>query len=93
MEELKKIQSWEERVHLVVSKITLSSTNLWSKDELKIAANLFYRKLLIADCYKPTSKLICQNIVLMKASHSDVQLNVLGNDYGLSEVCYLNKVF
>ena len=56
MEELKKIQSWDERVHLVVSKITLSSTKLWSKDVLKIAANSFYRKLLIADCYKPTSK-------------------------------------
>ena len=56
------------------------------RKQVCIAAESFYRKLVIADKYEPNAKLL-HNITLVKAANgTSEQPQSLGDDYGLSEV-------
>ena len=54
--------------------------------ELSIAAKWFGRQILVGHQYQPVSKLAGVPIVLVKATVGRQAAEVLGNDYGLSEV-------
>ena len=54
------------------------------REQLCIAAESFYKKLIIADKYKPSIKLQ-HGVTLIKAAGGEQSHN-LGDDYGLSQV-------
>ena len=59
-----------------------------SRTEIKKAAWLFYRKLVVADSYRPDFRLASgTNVTLVRASQSTVQADLLGADYGLGSMC------
>ncbi|OAD52584.1 Fatty acid synthase [Eufriesea mexicana] len=78
------ISTDEEILNKVVELI--SNSQLKSKD-LKIAASLFYKKLIAAYFYK-TDSVYNGDVLLIKAKDNFVSLN---KDYGLSKICN-NKV-
>lgn len=78
--ELERLPSWESRVERVTSLIDSGSH---SAEALAAAAASFYKKLVIADAYKPTRQLRAP-VTLFTARDNYV---TLGEDYGLRAVC------
>jgi fatty acid synthase len=80
---------FDSRVALAAS--TLVNAGVIGADSAHIlhgAIMSFYRKLVIADSYKPTSRLGARTCVtLVRASDSIAHSNDLGSDYGLAAVC------
>ncbi|XP_060080138.1 fatty acid synthase-like [Ylistrum balloti] len=82
-QEIEKQTDFSGRLKIVVEK--LSKLDLFkSSADLDIAAEAFYRRLMISDQYKPTKKLH-GNVTLVKAGAGD--MGPLEQDYGLSEIC------
>ncbi|KAG6462008.1 hypothetical protein O3G_MSEX013000 [Manduca sexta] len=75
--ELERLPDWEARVSRIAQVVGAGDP------ALPAAAASFYRKLVIADAYKPTQKLRAP-VTLFTARDNYV---TLGEDYGLREVC------
>jgi hypothetical protein len=82
-------KDFESRARVATS--ILVSTGLINSLAAEMTQNAmasFYRKLLIADGYKPTSHLDASTrVLLVKASNSFPHAKTLGDDYGLGNVC------
>lgn len=75
--ELERLPDWEARVGRVAMTVGAGD------EALPLAAASFYRKLVIADAYKPSGRLRAP-VTLFTARDNYV---TLGEDYGLREVC------
>lgn len=80
-EELEQLASWEERVRRAVAE--LAGCTPHPADALAAAGAAFYRKLAVADSYKPSGRLRAP-VHLFTASDNYV---TLGEDYGLRALC------
>ena len=75
-----------ERISHIIDKHLMPLEHFSDRQQLHTAAESFYKKLVIADKYKPEKKLQ-HGITLIKASSATSdQPQSLGDDYGLSEV-------
>ena len=77
-------------MHHITEIIVSGMPHLNNKD-VETAVESFYRKLVIADKYKPATKL-SSDITLIKATEKHQEAGALGADYGLSQVlhCIIN---
>ncbi|XP_053612449.1 fatty acid synthase-like [Plodia interpunctella] len=80
--ELDKLPNWDARMSRIHKELNGMTSH--SPDELGTAAWCFYRKLVIADTYKPSGK-ISAPVTLFRAR--DNYVLTLGEDYGLRAVC------
>lgn len=80
--ELERLPSWEERVARTTVLVG-DAAGSHDADTLAAAAGSFYRKLVVADTYKPAGNLSAP-VTLFTARDNYV---TLGEDYGLREVC------
>jgi len=80
---------WNARVSSTVSAlVTAGVASAEAAAKLSTAILHFYRKLVIADQYRPTSRLGASiPITLVRASESSRQVELLGEDYGLGSLC------
>jgi len=65
----------------------LATGQFKDKHDLEAAIESFWCKLKMADEYKPSCKLKNNKVQLFKATGGFVESEVLGEDYGLQEVC------
>lgn len=79
--ELERLADWSERVDRTVA--LLAGAASYSPEALAQAAHSFYRKLVMADRYRPAGELRAP-VTLFTARDNYVALR---HDYGLSEVC------
>ncbi|XP_064637682.1 fatty acid synthase-like isoform X2 [Lineus longissimus] len=84
-EELLQQPTLEDRLKHT-TQCLISTHQFPSADDLMAAAHSFYLKLLAADKYWPDVTYY-GNITLLKATDGLAQSKVLGEDYGLGEVC------
>ncbi|XP_049706557.2 fatty acid synthase [Helicoverpa armigera] len=80
--ELERLPSWEARLART-TQLVGAAAGPHDADALAAAAGSFYRKLVIADTYKPAGRLRAP-VTLFTARDNYV---TLGEDYGLREVC------
>lgn len=80
--ELERLPSWEARLAHTTSLVG-PAAGPHGAEALAAAANSFYRKLVIADTYKPAGRLRAP-VTLFTARDNYV---TLGEDYGLRAVC------
>nr|AGR49310.1 fatty acid synthase [Agrotis ipsilon] len=80
--ELERLPSWEARLAHTTALVG-PAAGPHGAEALAAAANSFYRKLVIADTYKPAGRLRAP-VTLFTARDNYV---TLGEDYGLREVC------
>ncbi|CAH0584002.1 unnamed protein product [Chrysodeixis includens] len=80
--ELERLPSWEARVGRTTALVG-AAAGPHGADALAAAAASFYRKLVVADTYKPAGRLRAP-VTLFTARDNYV---TLGEDYGLREVC------
>lgn len=80
--ELERLPSWEARVERTTALVGAAG-GPHAADALAAAARAFYRKLVIADTYRPAGRLRAP-VTLFTARDNYV---TLGEDYGLREVC------
>uniref|UniRef100_A0A1B6DTB3 Fatty acid synthase n=1 Tax=Clastoptera arizonana TaxID=38151 RepID=A0A1B6DTB3_9HEMI len=78
--ELQSLPNWVARLEKTTQ--LLSSVTPYKSQDLATAAELFFKKLVVADAYQPSSK-ISGTVILVKAQDNYV---TLGNDYGLTPV-------
>lgn len=80
---------WDTRVSTTVS--ALQAAGLTGDDAtpvLSAAIFRYYRKLVIADDYRPSMRLPSSTrVTLVRASESSPQAESLGDDYGLGSLC------
>ena len=77
---------WSSRLKLAVDYM-LSSGHFSTTEDVSQAAESFYKKLVIADKYKPSEKL--QSAVrLVKVTSGHLEAKELGDDFGLHQVGY-----
>nr|UEN71130.1 fatty acid synthase 2 [Glyphodes pyloalis] len=79
--ELERLPSWQARVQRATQLIGDATSH--PADALAAAAESFYRKLVVADAYRPSAKLGAP-VTLFSARDNYV---TLGDDYGLRDVC------
>lgn len=79
--ELERLPSWEARVQRTTA--LLGDSTAHAPAALAAAAESFYRKLVVADAYRPAARLAAP-VVLFSARDNYV---TLGDDYGLRDVC------
>lgn len=80
--ELEQLPSWEARVSRTTALVG-AAAGAHTADALAAAAGSFYRKLVVADTYKPAGRLRAP-VTLFKARDNYVTLD---EDYGLRAVC------
>ena len=81
------LPDYKSRVQAAVSHL-LATNQLSDIEDLTLAADSFYNKLVMADAYSLKDKLSkSTEVILIKAVESDPDVKSLGSDYGLSEVC------
>jgi hypothetical protein len=80
---------WDTRVSTTVSVLQAAGlTNEDAASVLSAAILRFYRKLVIADDYRPSARLpSVTRVTLVRASESSPQAESLGLDYGLGSLC------
>ena len=86
LEELLALPNLTDRISLVVDKHLMPVGGFTDRKQVCIAAESFYRKLVIADKYKPNAKLRHNATLIKAANGTSDQPHSLGDDYGLSEV-------
>lgn len=79
--ELERLPSWEARLERTTALVGEAAGA--QARELGAAAEAFYRKLVVADTYRPAGRLRAP-VALFTARDNYV---TLGEDYGLREVC------
>lgn len=79
--ELERLGSWEQRLARAAELLAGAAPH--DAGALGAAAAAFYRKLLVADSYRPAGKLRAP-VTLFRASDNYV---ALADDYGLGAVC------
>ncbi|XP_074648828.1 fatty acid synthase-like isoform X2 [Tubulanus polymorphus] len=82
---LQSKSTYDERLDVVVEKL-LGLQVKSSAEDIKMAADSYYRRLLCADKYHPQNT-FNGDISLIKAKDAVELSKQLGEDYGLSEIC------
>ena len=82
--ELMSQPDWQSRLSLAVDHL-LTTGQFSSQQDVAQAAESFYRKLMMADKYKP-SAVLGTGLLLVRASAGHSEAKELGEDFGLSEV-------
>lgn len=80
------MSGWENRLSRATQ--LLSGSTPYPAEELAIAAESFYKKLVAGDAYKPSGT-YSGPVTLVKATDNYVSL---GKDYGLSAVSYTSPL-
>jgi fatty acid synthase len=85
--DLLKCPDFDSRVNTAINMLSTAWMMASSDaEDLKIAALAFFNRLVMADSYKPSSKLNRSNVMLVRASQTTKEAEQLGSDYGLHEV-------
>jgi len=86
--ELLQCPDFESRLSLAVSSLVAARfvAEKHSAD-LSTAARSFFSRCIMGSSYAPQSKLQNTNVTLIRASQSLMQVETLGEDYGLTKVC------
>jgi len=82
-----KLQSqsdWKARLQVAIDYL-FATNQFTNRGELELAAESFYKKLVIADKYKPDA-MLSHPILLVTASSRHNNQDAIGADYGLSKV-------
>ena len=74
------------KIHWTADQL-LATGMVSDRADLEAAIESFWRKLVIADKYTPSSKLQSPTVRLFKASQGNAETDGLGEDYGLGTVC------
>ena len=80
---------WDARVnHMIATLVSAGIAAAEASSHLRRAVTSFYRKIIIAKCYRPASVLReSTRVTLVRAEESARQVESLGEDYGLRAVC------
>ena len=85
--ELTGLPDYKSRLETTVGHL-LTAGHRSDREDLTAAADSFFDKLMMADSYCTTDMLDAMTAVLLvKAESGHPQVNKLGADYGLSQVC------
>ncbi|KAI0233783.1 Fatty acid synthase [Lamellibrachia satsuma] len=76
---------WKARLHVAIDYL-FATNQFTNRSELEMAAESFYKKLVIADKYKPDA-ILSRPVLLITASSRHANQDAIGIDYGLSKVC------
>lgn len=88
--ELQSQTDWDARVsRMTTALVSAGVTTAELSSNLRQAVTSYYRKLLIAENYQPTSVLSeSTRVTLLRAADDNIkEVEYLGEDYGLSSVC------
>lgn len=86
--ELLQCADFESRLSLAVSSLVAARfVSEKNSTDLATAARSFFSRCIMGSSYKPQSKLKHSSVTLIRASHSLMQVEALGADYGLGQVC------
>ena len=75
---------WKARLHIAIDYL-FTNNQFTNRSEIEMAAESFYKKLIIADKYKPDS-VLSRPVLLITASSRHNNQDAIGADYGLGKV-------
>ena len=75
---------WKARLHIAIDYL-FATNQFTNRGELEMAAESFYKKLIIADKYKPDS-VFSRPVLLITAASRHNNQDAIGADYGLGKV-------
>ena len=75
---------WKARLHVAIDYL-FATNQFTNRSELEMAAESFYKRVVIADKYKPDA-ILSRPVLLITASSRHPNQDAIGIDYGLSKV-------
>ncbi|KAI0238402.1 hypothetical protein LSAT2_010905 [Lamellibrachia satsuma] len=76
---------WKARLHVAIDYL-FATNQFTNRSELEMAAESFYKEVVIADKYKPDA-ILSRPVLLITASSRHPNQDAIGIDYDLSKVC------